>query len=152
MNKNFLKKFVFPASTGAFVIAIYMLLPKYFEGKILGLHTFSATRLVLLLFMFFSLYFVFVDELRYRGTMIKILLRGCILSLLFTIFPAAGTILLYLKNPVIDVENYSLFESLLMQSLEFLKYGLLYTVLTYIWIYFHPQNITRRRKKDTKKQ
>ena len=152
MKKEILKKFVFPAVTGALVISIYMILPSYFEGKILSMHIFNSTRLVLLLYMFFSLYFYFVDELNYRGDVQKILFRGTILSLLFTMFTSAGIVAVYLKNPVVDVEGFSLLQSLFIPFREFLVYGLVYAVLTLIWIYFHPQNLTRRRKKDTKKQ
>jgi hypothetical protein len=149
MSRDFIKKFLVPATTGIFVIGIYMIFPTIFEGKILGMYLFNAIRLVLLLYLFFSLYFYFVDDLKYKGNVQKIFFRGTILSLLFTIFTSAGFFIVYLKNPVIEVENYSLLQSWFVQFTKFLKYGMLYTVLTLIWIYFHPQNMTRRRKKPT---
>jgi len=152
MSKDFIKKFLTPSITAVFVLAIYMTFPSYFEGKILGMYMFNATRLVLLLFVFFSLYFYFIDDLKYRGEMQKIFFRGTLLSLLFTVFTSAGFFIVYLKNPQVEIENYSLLQSWFVQFTKFLKYGMLYTVLTLVWLYFHPQNITRRRKKSNKAQ
>lgn len=152
MSKDFIKKFLFPAFTAALVLGIYVTFPLYFEEKILAMYMFNATRLVLVLFMFFSLYFYFIDELQYRGDVQKIFFRGTLLSLLFTIFTSAGFFTVYLKNPDMGVENYDLFGSWLVHALKVLKYGMLYTVLTLIWIYFHPNNMTRRRKKKSKPQ
>jgi len=152
MNRDFVKKFLTPAITGIIVIGMYMIFPTQFEGKIMAMYLFNGTRLVLLLYMFFSLYFYFVDDLKYRGEIQKIFFRGALLSLLFTVFTSAGFFIVYFKNPVIEVENFSLLQSWFVQFTKFLKYGMLYTVLTLIWIYFHPQNLTKRRKKETKTQ
>jgi hypothetical protein len=152
MNKDFIKKFLFPAVTAVLVISIYMTFPLYFEESILAMYMFNATRLVLLLFMFFSLYLYFINELKYRGEIQKIFFRGTLLSLLFSIFTSAGFLTVYFKNPDMGIENYDLFGSWLIHVLKIVKYGMLYTVLTLTWIYFHPQNLTRRRKKETKTQ
>ncbi|MFT6716338.1 MAG: hypothetical protein ACJA0Q_000974 [Saprospiraceae bacterium] len=150
MSKDFIQNFLTPAVTAVFVIGIYMIFPSHFEGKILGMYMFNATRLVLLLFIFFSLFFYFTDGLKYKGNVQKIFFRGTILSLLFTIFTSAGFFIVYLKNPQEEMENYSLLKSWFVQFTQFLKYGMLYTVLSLVWIYFHPQNLTKRRKKTPK--
>ncbi len=152
MSKDFIKKFLTPAVTGLFVLSIYMVFPSLFEGKILAMYIFNATRLVLLLYIFFSLYFYFIDDLQYKGNVQKIFFRGTILSVLFTVFTSAGFFVVYLKNPTVDAENYSLLQSWFVQFTKFLKYGLLYTVLTLVWIYFHPNNLTRRKKPLNKKE
>lgn len=147
---NKVKQFFFPLITGVIVVLTYLIFPFFFKDQELATYIFNITRLILLLFIFFSLYFYFTDQLEFKGDIQKIFFRGTILSVLFAGFTSLGFFAAYLAQEQQVLEGYSLFQSWFVQFTKFIKFGLIYTVMCLAWIYFHPHNLLRKRSNKGK--
>lgn len=141
------KKYFFPAVTGFLVLLVYWIFPFFFKDQELNTYIFNITRLILLLYIFFSLYFYFTDQLQFKGDIQKIFFRGTVLSLIFGGFTSIGFFAAFFAQDQIELEGYSLLQSWFVQFTRFVKYGLIYTVMCLAWIYFHPHNLLRNSKK-----
>lgn len=139
--------FLIPGITGILAIGFMVVFPMVFEGEELAQNLFYAVRFVLALFLFLSLYLHFTTKLNYEGDFQKIMYKGVILSLVYGCFTSIGFFINLGINPQDGVANYSAFSAWFIQMKEIVKVGLLYTIPIMIWIYFHPQNRVRNRKK-----
>ena len=144
--RSSVKNFLFPIATGIIVLLTYLIFPFFFKDQQLATYIFNITRLILLLYIFFSLYFYFTEQLEYKGDIQKIFFRGTLLSLLFACFTSIGFFAAYFVQEQQALEGYSLAQSWFVQFTKFIKFGLIYTVMSLAWIYFHPHNLLRKRK------
>lgn len=142
-----LKNFLIPGITGVLAIAILVVFPMLFEGQELGQYLHSAIRLILLLYMFFTLNIYFTEKLKYEGEFQKIMYKGVLMSLLFACFTSIGFFIALSMHPQDNIENFSVFSAWFVHAKEIVKFGLMYTVFIMIWIHFHPNNQVRLRKK-----
>ena len=71
--------------------------------------------------------------------------KGVVLSITFACFTTIGLLINFYLNP--QSEDYSLSQAWLVQTREWVKIGLLYSVFMVIWIHFHPNNKVRLRNK-----
>lgn len=107
---------------------------------------YSIVRLCLIAYIFGIIYWLFTKELNYEISFQKAMYTGTKTSVLFAIYTAVATLLAQfifnqLPNAVV------VFQALLMQFLNMLKTGLIYTVAISIFIYFHPHNTLRKKSK-----
>lgn len=150
MKKNFIAKYasiLIAGTSGILAIITLVALPLFFQGHELGQYLHSSIRLILLLYMFFSLNLYFTEKLNYEGVFQKIMYKGVLLSLLFACFTSVGFFISLYMHPQDNVENFNLFSAWFVQAKEIVKFGLMYTVFIMIWIHFHPNNQIRLRKK-----
>lgn len=144
---NQLKNILIPIISGLLSITVLVTFPMLFEGQELGQYLHSAIRLILLLYMFVTLNFYFIEKLKYEGEFQKIMYKGVLMSLLFACFTSIGFFIALSLNPQDNIENFSIFSAWFVHAKEIVKFGLMYTVFVMIWIYFHPNNKVRLRKK-----
>ncbi len=141
------RKFLIPGVTGILVVLIFVVFPKVFKNPDdLQKYLFYSTRLILMLYIYMSLYFYFIEGLNFKAEYQKLFFRGAILSLVFTAFTSAGLFINYFQDAQYNVANFSIIKSWFLQASKFLKAGMIYTIVTIIILYFHPQNQLKRTK------
>lgn len=150
------KKFkLVTAIAAAAVIGMLAIFPLIFEEKVLLLAMFGGPRFVLLCYIFFSLNLYFVEQQRYQGDLTKLFYQGTLYTVFFTVFAICGLFLANVITPQNDVEGYKMGQTFLLYGTKILGYGMLYTVLCLVWVYFHPHNgdgfFARRAKRKAKK-
>ncbi len=138
-------KYTLPLFTGILVVLLIVGLPMLFEGDQLVNYLLYSVRFVLILYIFFTINHHFTTKLKYEGEFQKIMYKGVVLSILFACFTTVGLLINFYLNP--QSEDYSLSQAWLVQTREWVKIGLLYSVFMVIWIHFHPNNKVRLRNK-----
>lgn len=107
---------------------------------------YSIIRLFLIAYILGVIYWLFTKPLNYEISFQKAMYTGTITSVLFALYTAVATLLVqfvfnHIPNGVV------VFQALLMQFLNMLKTGLIYTVAISVFIYFHPHNNLRKKSK-----
>jgi len=108
---------------------------------------YSVVRLFLIAYILSVIYWLFTKPLNYEISFQKAMYTGTITSVLFALYTAIATLLVqfifnHIPNGVV------VFQALLMQFLNMLKTGLIYTVAISVFIYFHPHNNLRKKSKN----
>lgn len=141
------RNILLPAVAGILVVSILLIFPSIFKDKNeLQSYLHFVTRLVLLLFIYISLFLYFTQQLQFKAEFQKLFYRGVILSLVYTAFANIGMFVNHFMRPTVNIQGVSLFKLWYLQSSNFLKYGLIYTVFTILFLHFHPANQLRKKK------
>ena len=137
------KKLIIPTITGLLVVLAFLIFPQLYKDKPADLqkYLYYSTRLILLFYIYLSMYFYFVEELGNKAEFQKLFFKGVILSLTFTAFTSIGLLLNFVQDSQSNIEGFSFFKIWYLQVSKFLKIGLIYTVVVLIILHLHPQNL-----------
>ena len=107
---------------------------------------YSIIRLILIAYILAVIYWMFTKPLNYEISFQKAMYIGTKISVLFALYTAVATLLVqFIFNQIPN--SVIVFQALLMQFLNMLKTGLIYTVAISVFIYFHPHNTLRKKSK-----
>lgn len=107
---------------------------------------YSIIRLILIAYILAVIYWMFTKPLNYEISFQKAMYTGTKISVLFALYTAVATLLVqFIFNQIPN--SVIVFQALLMQFLNMLKTGLIYTVAISVFIYFHPHNTLRKKSK-----
>ena len=146
------KKLIIPTITGLLVVLAFLIFPQLYKDKPADLqkYLYYSTRLILLFYIYLSMYFYFVEELGNKAEFQKLFFKGVVLSLIFTAFTSVGLFLNYFQDSQSNIEGFSVFKIWYLQVSKFLKIGLIYTVVVLIILHLHPQNLLKKSKNQSK--
>lgn len=105
-------------------------------------------RLILLAFLFTSVYIYFTQTVKFSISFQKALFTATKLTVLFAVFVLIATLFQILLSSGFSL---NVWEVLLFQFVNMLKTGLLYSVAISVFIYFHPHNQLRIQQKKQRK-
>ena len=120
-------------------------------------YIFYAKRFILLLFILVMAYIAYTKKHKFNVAFQKILFENVINSAAFTLFSVVAFLLTQTIRGNVGSTSY-LFQMLLGDAVETLKYGLLYSIFIAGFIYFDPRNINwyqkrvERKRKNEEKQ
>ena len=120
-------------------------------------YIFYAKRFILLLFVLTMSYLNYSKKHKFNITFQKILFENVLSSVVFTLFSVVAFLLTQTIRGNVGSTSY-MFQMLIGDAVETLKYGLLYSVLIAVFIYFEPRNIhwynkrIERKKKNEEKK
>lgn len=115
----------------------------------LAYRLYIGIRFILLAFLCIILYVKFIGPLNYQISFQKALFEATKLVLLFALLLAGATLInqiVYSGMPDVSV----LFTALFTQIIKMLKLGLVYGVFISAFLWFHPNNMLRLKKKQEK--
>lgn len=120
-------------------------------------YIFYAKRFILLVFILIMGYIAYSKKHKFNITFQKILFENVLNSVVFTLFSVVAFLLTQTIRGNIGSTSY-MFQMLFGDALETLKYGLIYSILIAVFIYFEPRNIhwyqkrLERKKKNEEKK
>ncbi len=114
-------------------------------------YIFYAKRFILAVFVFVMAYISYTKKHKFNVTFQKILFENVTSSFIFTLFSIVAFLLTQTIRGNVGSTSY-MFQMLLGDAVETLKYGLLYSIFIAGFIYFDPRNINWYQKRVERKR